>query len=422
MKQSGSQRRTHGGVERGSLFVGALVLSVAAAAGSVACGDDGGGSSLLRTPRSGGPASDGTATPQGSGDGTDPNGGPIVGPDGGPLTEAGVLLGRAEAMFRALEPALVAGCGGTGGICHVTGAYQNNQTPNWLAGPDAYASIKAYPGIVVRDPYGSKLIIKGPHAGPAFTGNNKDLGDKVLTWLTEEAAAIHATPLPATDPFTVASGANSVDISKGGTGVSGAKITFNAAINGSILTLTKLQLVAPATTGLHLAHPIFVMVPATGDAVEDPVDSFSNLDQTQGAGASQTLGVGTLILTGWDASAKLQIAFTTLATATGAGDAGAPTGGCKSVASFTANAVPAIQQNACLNCHNTGGSGNASLDLSKVGTDNAAACGQALTKVSTANKAQSDIILAPTGQVPAHPFKNAGANYTTMMLNWINNE
>src|SRR5438034_6876443 len=103
MKQPGWQRSAQRAVERRSLVVGALVLTVAAAAGSVACGDDGGASSLLRAPRSSGSGSDGTDTPQGAGNGNDPNGGPIVGPDGGPLTEAGVLLGRAEAMFRALE-------------------------------------------------------------------------------------------------------------------------------------------------------------------------------------------------------------------------------------------------------------------------------------------------------------------------------
>ena len=405
-------------------ILGAIVLGSAVVAGSVACGDAGSDSLLYGpagTHQSSPPGPAATSTPPGS-DGS-VGGDPTIGPDGGVLTEAGSLQSKAETLFRALQPALISACGGTGGVCHVTGAYQNNQTPAWLAAPDAYVSAKAYPGIVVRDPYGSKIIVKGPHAGPAFTGNYKALGDQVLAWLTAESNAIQAAPIPTTDPALVTAGANTLDISKAGTGVTGAKITFNAAISGSILSLTNMKLVAPASTGVHVSHPIFVIVPATGAAEPDSVDSFSNLDQTTAAGATADFGVGTLILTDWSATAKLEISFTTLAAATGTAtaDAGAA-GGCKSLTTFIANAVPAMQNNQCLNCHKAGGSGNGSLDLSKLGTDNAAACIQALTKVDTTNDAKSDIILAPTGGVGAHPFKGAGANYTTMMLSWINNE
>jgi hypothetical protein len=226
--------------------------------------------------------------------------------------------------------------------------------------------------------------------------------------------------LPSSDPFTLTSGANTVDVSKAGTGIPGTKITFTAAISGDIVTLSNLSIQAPTATAIHVVHPIFATV-ANGQPTADPVDSLSTVDQTVASGQTATLGSGTVIFTGVATGAQFQIEFTKLASTTPV-DAGT-TGGCKSVASFTANATPAIQGNQCLNCHGApGGSGYGSLDLSQVGKNDTLACAQALTKVDLNNKASSDIILAPTGGVGAHPFKNANANYKTMMLNWINNE
>jgi hypothetical protein len=54
--------------------------------------------------------------------------------------------------------------------------------------------------------------------------------------------------------------------------------------------------------------------------------------------------------------------------------------------------------------------------------DDGTACNQALLRVNTQNPAQSDIILAPTGGVANHPFKNADATYAQMMQAWIVNE
>jgi hypothetical protein len=233
-----------------------------------------------------------------------------------------------------------------------------------------------------------------------------------------------AKKLPATIPVNVQAGPNVIDISGEATGIPGASIAFTAAMVGPILTLTNVSVQAPATMGLHIAHPIFATVPATGPVVPDPVDSFSNVDQTIGVAQSATLGTGTIILEGFVGGSQLEIEFNTLAPVAPppVPDAGAAGSGCKDVASFTANAVPAIQANGCLNCHNTGGPGNSSLDLSQVGIDDAVACGQALTKVDLASPSQSDIILAPTGQVASHPFKGASATYPTMMLAWITNE
>jgi hypothetical protein len=398
--------------------VAALVIAAGVVACSVQTGqlDDlrAGGKNAPGTKSGDNGASDDGADPSGTGsDPSTPGNGDSTGNPGAP-TDGGATFAGAEKLFRALETNLVASCGGANGSCHVAGT----STPTWLAAPDAYASIKKYPGIIVKDPATSKLLTKGAHLGPALPAA---LADSVKKWLTVEAEAVKATPAPTTEAFAIAAGANTIDISKGGTGVTGAKLTFDATINGSILTLMNLKLVAPAASGVHIVHPLFITVPPTGTPAEDPADSFSNLDQTVGAGATAQLGVGTLILSNWVAGAQLKIEFTTLASGTVV-DAGT-VGGCKSLATFTANAVPALQGNTCLNCHGApGGSGYPSLDMSQVGKDNAKACAQALGRVNLANKAQSQIIIAATGGIAAHPFKNAPAAYTTAMLAWINNE
>jgi hypothetical protein len=105
---------------------------------------------------------------------------------------------RAQDLFRKLEPDLTKLCGGS---CHVGGTIGN--APRWLAPPDAYVSIKAYPGIITPDPDASELLTKGPHAGPALTG---DLATRVRDWLSVEATLLTKAVLPTTDPFDVVMG------------------------------------------------------------------------------------------------------------------------------------------------------------------------------------------------------------------------
>jgi hypothetical protein len=379
----------------GVLAVGAAVLGAAA----FACAPD--GDSLLG---------------DGTGPGSSSSSSGAIG-DGGDLAEASVqqLSDKALAMFRAIEPDLDKTCGGP---CHqdgVTGA-----APRWLAPPDAYVSIRAYPGIITPDPDTSKLLTRGPHAGPAMP---QDLGARTRDWLSVEALLIKKQVLPTTDPFTIATGPNSIDISKAGTGVDGAKITFDATINGSLLTLSSVKLVAPATTAVHVAHPLFVMLLSATQEKPDPVDSFSNTDQTVGAGQSGGLGPGELLWVNWVGGSQMKIEFNKLEPGKAVGDSGTGGGGCKSVATYGSSAVPAIQGNTCLNCHQ-GQNPNATsaLDMTQVGKDNTAACGQALSKVNLADKPNSAIILAPTGKIQ-HPFQVGDAQgWTNAILGWINNE
>ena len=101
-----------------------------------------------------------------------------------------------------------------------------------------------------------------------------------------------------------------------------------------------------------------------------------------------------------------------------------PANGCKSVVTFTASAAPELRSAGCIGCHAGGMAGATSaFDLSKLGTDDAAACTQALKKVDPANKSQSAILKSPTGPVPHAGGKVAdAASFTRAIRGWINNE
>jgi hypothetical protein len=376
--------------------------------------------------------------PGGSGSGasavaTESEGGSFQSGDGGSAVDSTTTL-TPEQAFDALEPALVSACG----MCHgLTKTLPG--VPNWLAGPNRYATITAYPGIVVTDVSSSLLLTIGDtvqHSGGPGLSNAPPthLRDEVTAWLEMEAAAIASVPLPATAPFKIHSGSNTIDISKGG--VKGAKMSFTALELGSVITFTNMTITAPASSGLQIAHPIFEVVPAGKSPVPDVGDSFSNLDQTVAAGQTAPLGVGLFVLDvlatvgkDWAATDQLEIEFTTLAKDT-VGDGGASeggeggsSGGCKAVATYTADAVPAIMANQCLNCHQGENPGaTAALDMTMVGTNNAAACAQALNRVNLMDPSMSEIILAPTGGIPGHPFTGASPSFKTMMLMWIDKE
>jgi hypothetical protein len=407
-----SSRRVPRALAAGVVTLVAVAASAACSDGSVGSLTGGGGFA-----GSGGGAGGSGGGSGGGWDGTGSGGGfgtGSTGDGGSAAVDAGSASAiAAKAAFEALLPLFTQTCGGP---CHVQGA---GSAPTYLAPPDPYASIKAFGGIVVADVGASLVLTKGPHEGPDLVD---PLRTQITSWLTMEAALITVTSLPSTDPFSVTSGANTVDLTKGG--VAGAKLTFSAAVSSDVLTLTNIQIVAPATTGVHIVFPIFDTLPANnGPETQDT--SFSNSDVTVAAGQSASLYPGILVVTGWAATDQMKIELTKLLAVTvAASDAGA-TGGCKSVASFTTDVVPQIQANTCLTCHNTGGSGNASLDLSGLAANPAndtAACAQALNRADITTPAQSDLILAPTGHVANHPFKNASAAFVSGVEAWLANE
>jgi hypothetical protein len=400
-------------------------LGVSAGGGLVACGSTASDSLLGAGSRgTGGTYGNGDTTGSSSGStGSSSGGGASSGStssnapptvsvtDGGAeitFNDGAVETGRE--LFEALLPQFQITCGNA---CHELGG---SGAPTYLGGTDPYLTITAFTGIVVPTPAASILLTKGVHEGPALS--NPLLG-QITQWLTVEAAALAAAQSPMTAAMTPATGANTIDLSS--LGVPGASLTFTAAVTADILTLSSIEIAAPASTGIQVVFPIFYV---NDGSTQTANDGFSNVAQTVAAGTSAPLGPGTLVLTGWAAGDTLQIQMTQYGKATAA-DAGS-SGGCKSVATFTSDAVPQIKANTCLNCHNTGGSGNASLDLSALALatpDYATACAQALTRVNTTTPAQSDIILTPTGAGNAmHPFKTATAAYVSGMEAWIANE
>jgi len=308
-----------------------------------------------------------------------------------------------EAKFRAVEPELLKECGKT---CHDTGEY-SQPAPTFLAGPDPYKSIKAQPGIVVRDVYTSALITKGPHAGPALS-QNAELEKKVIEWLEAEAILIQAQKLPSTPPFTVVAGPNEVDLTPAATGgLTGVRLKFEASMVGSMLSLSKLTIVAPVGPDVHILHPRFVRVlpePREDGTVEvpDPADSFSNSDQTIPNGTEAPLLPGSVLFSGdgWRpfdmAKDRLRIEVSQLEPGKISVISDAPT--CKNVQAFAQNVLPTIrnqQTSAGNNCQGCHGQGLGGLNLAS--QDTALICQQVLQKLNRANLAQSLIITKVTG-------------------------
>lgn len=334
----------------------------------------------------------------------------------------------AERLFHELEPEIQKTCGGP---CHDQGATQ--QAPQWLK-PRAYDTIRAYPGIVIRDVYSSKILVKPNHLGISLQDKSlAPLREKVVKWLTAEAEAANEAGLPTTDAFPVANGSNTVDLSRAGKDIQGARLTFDATIHqvdqNQVLQLQNVQIQAPAGSPLHVVHPVLIVVPDGADAVlqRDPTDQFSTVDQTIGAGKTDALGPGAAMLVRFPQKAQLKIEFQKLE------PPGAVGGGrsCKNVAGFTANAVPAIQANGCLQCHgggdpDLGKAAMGAVDMSKVGSNNDAACAQILSKVNLNDRAHSPVILAPTSgnglQHQGGKNIDPSADFVTKMMAWIGGE
>lgn len=384
-----------------------LLLALAGSAvGGIACGPSGSGLLL---------GDDGT----GNGGGVGPDGGQDWGNGGGGPTynaEGGVTPVQVK-LWQALEKDIIAKCGN----CHQNGS-GGVTSQTFLKGPDVYGTVKAYPGIIVPDDvYGSKLLNRPanhPVASLVDPGNEALLA-QVTAWVSAEVVALKEVPLPTTDVFDPTGG--SVDLTKAG--VAGAKIVFNPTTSGTTLRLNDVRVQAPTTSGVHIASPIFVIVPPKGAEMTNT--TFSTSDLTVPAGGTATIGT-VLYLFNFPAGGKIRIQFQKIETANvAATDAGA-SGSCKALADFTASAKPALMAN-CTNCHG-GGNGNATsaLDMSKLGTDDAAACTQARFKVNLTNKTQSNILLAPLANSginhPVKPFGNTGSAGYQSLLTWLNKE
>jgi hypothetical protein len=323
----------------------------------------------------------------------------------------------AQQLFEVVEPQLVQKCGGS---CHVDGTTLS--APRWLAGPNDYTTIKAYPGIVVADVYASKLENR-PASHPAaclVDPGNEALLAQVTTWLTAEAAILTTAPLAASNTVNPSTG--SVDLSNATTGITGAKITFTATQQGDLLVFQNVMLVAPSASGIHIVSPIFAQIPASGPEIDNT--DYSTLDLEVAAGQSGQISP-IFYFAGWVSGSQLKVEFQTIEAATvAASDAGASTT-CMDLTDFQNSAAVSMKAN-CTSCH---GGGNAtatsSMDLTALSTnDYATACTQARTQVNTTTPAQSNVLLAPL-QMVTHPvkvFSSSSATGYQQLQTWVNKE
>jgi hypothetical protein len=314
------------------------------------------------------------------------------------------LGSQAELLFGALLPDFQKACAGG---CHDT-AVRAAGAPLFLAGPKPYDTIRKNATIVRLD-YPSSIILTQPqHSGPAID-NYPELSAKLVAWLRYEAAKITGTVVPSSDSGPISPGAVSWSI--GSLDPSGklkdAKITATAKIEGTVLILTDIKVVAPAgVQGVHIVQPRFVWVPATGPTLPDVADSFSNLDMTAAAGASEPLGTGTAFFTSWKFKAgdKVRVEAKKVEDQKPAVAGSGPK--CRNVAMFKANIMPLFMGQggsdrscAAAGCHGgTQGSPDMKVVVNKAvnavsDAEAGALCGNLLAYLNKANPAQSQIIL-----------------------------
>ena len=363
----------------------ALTIGLALAAAGVACSDD-------AADKLGGRNTGASSGSSGGSSGGDGDGGPGSNP-GGPPPE--------ELLFRAVEPDLKAKCGNA---CHDLATYKPTP-PAFLAGPDAYKSVKAQPGAIVADYYQSVLLTKGAHAGPAV-GVDPTFEAKVIEWLKMESAVIQSQKKPSTDPVALVAGPNDIDMTKACVGgVTGVHLKFDASLIGGILSLNNIKVLAAAGTDVHVYKPKFIKVLAKPNAqnqteIPDGAETFSNTDQTVPGGAETTLAPGSAFITsaGWTpfdfATDKIRIEVEKLEPGKVQVIEAAKV--CKNVANFTANVLPSLRGGGGITPNCSGCHGNGLAGLSLNGADQAVVCNQVLQKLNEADLTKSLMVTKVT--------------------------
>lgn len=347
-----------------------------------------------------------------------------------PATSAGGGV-NGEPLFRIVQRDLVVRCGGANGSCHVKGSV----APHWLGDPDPYLSAKKYPGILPEtlEPGDSTILTQVAHSGPSLK-SYPELYDHVATWITAEMAG---PPLPNTGKFSVAAGLNVINLNTIGSGLDGARITFLAGDGtAGTLSLTAMRVLAPQNANIKLDAPFFVILPRSGKVKAEPLVNGFQGELTVPAGTSVDLYTGKMVLTGWDPNGQLKIAFRKIESTPGKG----PNAACTALEVFKTKALPGMQQQidiigdddndggtfdggvigkgSCLGCHakellpsDPPTTAIGAMDLRAYATDPATACGFARAHINFQNKAQSVILLNPTGKAnPKHPVKPLADN------------
>jgi hypothetical protein len=296
--------------------------------------------------------------------------------------------------------------------------------------PDILTTMLGYPGLINTTPETSRIYVKGVHEGPALTATQKPVvADWINLWARLKPMALDGGVVkPAVMPFAPAMGANSVDLSVLDPSLAGMKITFTASMVGSSLHLSSIMLVTAPSVGLHVVHPLWVMWDANMVPTPDPVDSFSNLDETVQGGASAALGPGTLFLPNFASTMMLNVVFMTIEAKGAIGDGGTVgTLGCKSVTTWTSDAKTPLANN-CVSCHggnNASATGAFPLQTANGDTQN---CANTLGEVDVTTPANSRLFSYPDPANPnnGHPFHFPDAttfqNFENAVGMWIANE
>ncbi|MRG93532.1 hypothetical protein [Polyangium spumosum] len=339
-------------------------------------------------------------------------GGGVGGMGGGPSGPS------AYELFLEVEPDLVTNCN----ICHKKGG---SAPAPFLAGEtpeERYQTITFWPGIVVSAPEQSILMThpESPNHGDGEAPKIPDaVKPKVLAWLTAESDNLPSTDPadigPSVRPFRPLPGGalNTVYLDDLGPEFEYMSISFFAeALGGSsdaptMLRLTNITVHPVVDRPLHIVHPLFTVYVPGQKGDPDPVDSFSNLDQTFTLGGENTLGTGELVLTNWQKGAYVGIAFELIEVY--GGNAG-PGTGCKDLAMFKANVAPAMQT-CMMKCHGgTNPQAKGTMDLSELNAMMPdAACQEVRARIKPGDPATSQILQVTDPVQPiVHMYKFDG--------------
>lgn len=254
-----------------------------------------------------------------------------------------VAPNQGKEFFAAREGDLYKACGS----CHDAGGIAD--TP-FLAGPDLYATIVSWPGIIVQDAKESTRLTY-PSAGPQHPYKKLDAAEYKET-LFPAVDLVH--PLFSVLPLGKDSDPDPVD------SLSNIDQSFDSGQAGALgpgkLILTNWRSGAKLTVAFEKIEPFTTQV---GDGGAD----------------------------------------------------GGTNGGCKDVTSFNANAAKLLEQS-CQGCHGgANGQAKRALDMTALTSDPAAACSQVKNRINPANVGSSQLfITTDPGGNAAHPFKFGGNN------------
>ncbi len=326
---------------------------------------------------------------------------------------AAAAQAAAQAQFLALYTDFDKTCGN---VCHKAGQ-ASGSPPTFLGGTDAdkaYLSIKAFRGIVTKEPTQSILWDKKAHSGPSLS-DTPDLQKKIQSWLTAESVALVVEQKPTTDALAIVQGPNDIDMTPACTGgMTGVHLKFTADLLAGSLSLTDVKVAVPAGSDAHLSglllfKKLAAAKPDGTTEVADGADSFSTLDIQLPNGAETQIATGVILsadgFSPYDLAAdKVRFQVTKLEPGKVKQAGGATT--CKDAAGFATKVLPSMLGQGgvtptCSNCHSQANAqANLNLTQQKGGApDNDFICSTVLAKTNKADFANSIIIKKVVGGV-----------------------